>query len=93
MLSEMQKCILFIGNAVNNNFFMTFCKLFVTVKNATLLCCRYFSLQATCPLGCGDKIRFYVEHNICREEGPLPDCFRKPADIVFSVLEKVIVPV
>lgn len=65
--------------------------LFVIAKNTTLLCCRYFSLQATCPLGFGDKIRFYVEHSICREEGPQPDCFRKPADIVFYVLEKVTV--
>lgn len=31
-----------------------------------------------------------MEQNICREEGPLPDCFRKPADIVFNVLEKVL---
>lgn len=54
------------------------------------LICRYFSLQATCPLGFSDKIRFCVEQNICREEGPLPDCFRKPADIVLNVLEKVL---
>ncbi|GFG35579.1 hypothetical protein Cfor_07596 [Coptotermes formosanus] len=57
-------------------------------NDAIVLYDKYFSLQATCPLGCSDKIRFYVEHNICREEGPLPDCFRKPADIVFNVLEK-----
>ncbi|XP_023716120.1 A-kinase anchor protein 10, mitochondrial isoform X2 [Cryptotermes secundus] len=57
-------------------------------NDAIVLYDKYFSLQATCPLGYSDKIRFYVEHNICREEGPLPDCFRKPADIVFHVLEK-----
>jgi hypothetical protein len=89
----MQKSVTLTESAVNNNFFMTCCKLFVIAKNVTLLHCRYFSLQATCPLGCSDKIRFYVEHNICREEGPLPDCFRKPADIVFNVLEKVTIPV
>jgi A-kinase anchor protein 10 len=57
-------------------------------NDAIVLYDKYFSLQATCPLGFSDKIRFYVEHNICREEGPQPDCFRKPADIVFYVLEK-----
>jgi hypothetical protein len=91
--SEMQKSISWTENAVSNNFFITFCKLCVIAKNVTLLCCRYFSLQATCSLGCSDKIRFYVEHNICREEGPLPDCFRKPVDIVFNALEKVIIHV
>lgn len=73
-------------------FILTCCLSFSIAKKAALFCCRYFSLQATCPLGYSDKIRFYVEHNICREEGPLPDCFRKPADIVFNVLEKVVVP-
>ncbi|XP_069689264.1 A-kinase anchor protein 10, mitochondrial isoform X2 [Periplaneta americana] len=57
-------------------------------NDAIVLYDKYFSLQATSPLGFNDKIRFNVEHNICREEGPLPDCFRKPADIVFYVLEK-----
>jgi hypothetical protein len=50
---------------------------------------RYFSLQATSPLGFSDKVRFDVEQNICREEGPLPDCFERPARVVLNVLEKV----
>lgn len=52
---------------------------------------RYFSLQATMPLGFSDKIRFQVEQNICREdgEGPQPDCFDKPCKIVYNFLNKV----
>ncbi|KAJ9593957.1 hypothetical protein L9F63_014598 [Diploptera punctata] len=57
-------------------------------NDAIVLYDKYFSLQATCPLGFNDKIRFDIEQNICREEGPLPDCFRRPADIVFYVLQK-----
>ncbi|KDR13154.1 hypothetical protein L798_11338, partial [Zootermopsis nevadensis] len=59
-------------------------------NDAIVLYDKYFSLQATCPLGFSDRIRFFVEQNICREDGPLPDCFSKPADIVFNVLEKVL---
>lgn len=52
---------------------------------------RYFSLQATMPLGFSDKIRFHVEQNICREDesGPQPDCFDKPSKIVYNFLNKV----
>lgn len=52
---------------------------------------RYFSLQATMPLGFSDKIRFHVEQNICREDesGPQPDCFDKPNKIVYNFLNKV----
>nr|CAD7260660.1 unnamed protein product [Timema shepardi] len=49
---------------------------------------RFFSLQATSPLGFNDRVRIEMEHNICREEGPLPDCFQKPVKIVTKVLEK-----
>lgn len=52
---------------------------------------RYFSLQATNPLGFSDQVRFEVEANICREEGPLPDCFLKPVKILTQYLEKVII--
>ena len=30
-----------------------------------------------------------MEGNICQENGPLPDCFSKPRDIVLHTLEKV----
>ncbi|XP_042908633.1 A-kinase anchor protein 10, mitochondrial [Parasteatoda tepidariorum] len=49
---------------------------------------KYFSLQATIPLGFSDAIRFEVEMNICGEEGPNPDCFLKPVKILTQYLEK-----
>ncbi|KAF4524262.1 hypothetical protein B566_EDAN008810 [Ephemera danica] len=57
-------------------------------NDAIILYDKYFSLQATSPLGFSDKVRFDVEQNICREEGPLPDCFAQAANIVLLVLEK-----
>lgn len=54
-----------------------------------VICCRYFSLQASHPLGFDDKTRFEVEGNICREEGPLPSCFAKTHHIAFRTIEKV----
>lgn len=54
---------------------------------------RYFSLQASSPLGFPDNLRFEVESNICREEGPLPDCFAKPRHIVLRTIEVVSITV
>ncbi|XP_043525620.1 A-kinase anchor protein 10, mitochondrial isoform X2 [Frieseomelitta varia] len=56
--------------------------------DALIIYDKYFSLQATMPLGFSDKIRFQVEQNICREngEGPEPDCFDKPCRIVYNFL-------
>ncbi|KAI4460925.1 a-kinase anchor protein [Holotrichia oblita] len=36
-------------------------------NDAVVLYDKYFSLQAHCPLGFGDKVRFAVEQNICDE--------------------------
>lgn len=60
--------------------------------DAMVLYDKYFSLQATEPLGFDDKIRLEVESNICREGGPLPDCFAKPKNMVLRVIEKVYFP-
>lgn len=49
---------------------------------------KYFSLQATSPLGFSDAVRLEVEQNICREEGPLPSCFDKPVMVLLQYLEK-----
>lgn len=57
-------------------------------SDAIVLYDKYFSLQATCPLGFSDKVRLEVEQNICRDGGPLPDCFKKPINIVLHYLEK-----
>ncbi|KAF7381004.1 hypothetical protein HZH68_015879 [Vespula germanica] len=63
-------------------------------SDALIIYDKYFSLQATTPLGFNDKIRFDVEQNICREdgEGPLPDCFDKPCKIVYKFLNKHYLP-
>lgn len=56
--------------------------------DAVILYDKYFSLQAICPLGFGDKIRFLVEENICRENGPECDCFHQPIRLVEYVLDR-----
>ena len=68
------------------------CNIFFVQRtsNSNSIFFRYFSLQATEPLGFDDTIRFEVEGSICRENGPLPDCFSKPRDIVLHTLEKVL---
>ncbi|XP_018317287.1 A-kinase anchor protein 10, mitochondrial [Mycetomoellerius zeteki] len=64
-------------------------------SDAVIIYEKYFSLQATMPLGFSDKIRFHVEQNICREDegGPQPDCFDKPSKIVYNFLDKHYLPV
>lgn len=57
-------------------------------NDAIILYDKYFSLQATCPLGFGDKIRFQIEENICHESGLQPDCFHQPIRLVEYVLDK-----
>lgn len=57
-------------------------------SDAVVLYDKYFSLQAHCPLGFSDKIRFAVEQNICGEHGFMSDCFHLPLKIVEKVLGK-----
>ncbi|EFA10548.1 A-kinase anchor protein 10, mitochondrial [Tribolium castaneum] len=57
-------------------------------NDAVVLYDKYFSLQAHCPLGFGDKVRFEIEQNICGENGLVLDCFKLPLKIVEQVLEK-----
>lgn len=56
--------------------------------DAVVLYDKYFSLQAHCPLGFSDKVRFAVEQNICGENGLILDCFHLPLTIVENVLDK-----
>ena len=53
--------------------------------------CRYFSLQATCPLHLGDEVRVAVEMSICceNEDGPQADCFSLPMYHVYTIIEQV----
>lgn len=57
-------------------------------SDAIVLYEKYFSLQATCPLGFSDKIRVEIEHNICNENGPPPTCFSRPLKILLMFLDK-----
>ncbi|XP_068629756.1 A-kinase anchor protein 10, mitochondrial [Battus philenor] len=55
-------------------------------EDAIVLYDKYFSLQATKPLGFPTEIRLQVESDICREEGPLATCFDLPYKIIFKTL-------
>ncbi|XP_067350184.1 A-kinase anchor protein 10, mitochondrial isoform X2 [Channa argus] len=61
-------------------------------NDAMILYDKYFSLQATNPLGFGDPVRMEIESNICREGGPLPDCFTTPLRQAWMTMEKVYMP-
>ncbi|XP_054749210.2 A-kinase anchor protein 10, mitochondrial-like [Lytechinus pictus] len=61
-------------------------------NDAMVLYDKYFSLQATSPLGFDDKIRFEVESNICREGGPLATCFSTPMRQTYTTLETMHFP-
>jgi len=57
-------------------------------NDAVILYDKYFSLQALCPLGFSDKVRFAVEQNICGETGLVDDCFHLPLKIIENVLDR-----
>ncbi|KAM6970499.1 A-kinase anchor protein 10, mitochondrial isoform 2-T2 [Aplochiton taeniatus] len=61
-------------------------------NDAMILYDKYFSLQATNPLGFDDSVRMEIESNICREGGPLPDCFTTPLRQAWTTMEKVFMP-
>ena len=47
-------------------------------------------MQATVPLGFDDVTRIEIENSICREGGPLPECFTYPMEHVLCLLEEVL---
>lgn len=51
---------------------------------------KFFSLQATHPIGFPTDIRLKIESDICREGGPLPTCFDLPYQIVFKTLTQYV---
>ncbi|XP_043910260.1 A-kinase anchor protein 10, mitochondrial [Protopterus annectens] len=61
-------------------------------NDAMILYDKYFSLQATHPLGFDDAVRLEIESNICREGGPLPNCFMTPLRQAWTTMEKVYLP-
>jgi len=56
--------------------------------DAMVLYDKYFSMQASSPLGFNDSIRLHVENNICSDGGPDQGCFHKPLEIIVKYLEK-----
>ena len=46
-------------------------------------------MQASLPLGVDDATRIEIENSICREGGPLSDCFSSPMELVLCLLEEV----
>uniref|UniRef100_A0A0B8RQD6 A-kinase anchor protein 10 n=1 Tax=Philothamnus irregularis TaxID=1899461 RepID=A0A0B8RQD6_9SAUR len=61
-------------------------------NDAMILYDKYFSLQSTHPLGFDDSVRLEIESNICREGGPLPNCFTTPLRQAWTTMEKVFLP-
>ncbi|XP_013930878.1 PREDICTED: A-kinase anchor protein 10, mitochondrial, partial [Thamnophis sirtalis] len=61
-------------------------------NDAMILYDKYFSLQSTHPLGFDDSVRMEIESNICREGGPLPNCFTTPLRQAWTTMEKVFLP-
>lgn len=62
------------------------------LDDAMIIYDKYFSMQASVPLGVDDVTRIEIENNICREGGPLPDCFSAPMEHVLCILEEVFFP-
>ena len=60
-------------------FWYTGVELFVSV-------CRYFSLQASEPLGMGDGVRVEVESRICDDRGPRADSYLPPQLIAYDIM-------
>ncbi|XP_059057100.1 A-kinase anchor protein 10, mitochondrial [Achroia grisella] len=58
--------------------------------DAIVLYDKYFSLQATSPVGFPTEIRLNIESNICRVGGPLYTCFDLSHQMVFKTLTKYV---
>lgn len=57
-----------------------------TQQDALVVYEKYFSLQATNPVGITTNVRLKVESEICRDGGPLYSCFDEPYQIIFVTL-------
>ncbi|VVC99255.1 unnamed protein product [Leptidea sinapis] len=58
--------------------------------DAIVLYEKYFSLQASSPIGFPTEIRLQVESDICREEGPVFTCFDIPYIIIYKTLSNYV---
>lgn len=61
-----------------------------TQADAIVIYEKYFSLQATNPIGFPTDIRLQIESEICRENGPLQSCFDTPYRIVYKTLTQFV---
>jgi len=59
----------------------------ITTHDAMILYDKFFSMQATTPLGFDSTVRLEVENNICQETGPGPQCFARPLEITVGYME------
>ncbi|CAH3021848.1 unnamed protein product [Porites evermanni] len=62
------------------------------LEDAMIIYDKYISMQASVPLGVDDITRIEIENKICREGGPLPDCFSCLMEHVLCLLEEVFFP-
>jgi A-kinase anchor protein 10 len=53
---------------------------------------RFFSLNATDPLGVDEATRVNIESNICAEGGIKVDCFDRAIHLVFTALDQYYFP-
>lgn len=60
----------------------------VAQQDAMIIYDKFFSLQALRPLNLSDGVRLEVEGAICREGGPLPDCFVLPRSLLLYKMEQ-----
>ncbi|XP_022114338.2 A-kinase anchor protein 10, mitochondrial [Pieris rapae] len=58
--------------------------------DAIVLYEKYFSLQATSPIGFSTDIRLKIESNICREEGTIATCFDIAYIVVYNTLNNYV---
>ncbi|CAH2990649.1 unnamed protein product [Chilo suppressalis] len=58
--------------------------------DAIILYDKYFSLQATSPIGFPQYIRLKIESDICIDNGPHHTCFDLPYRIVFKTLSRYV---
>ena len=62
----------FVLSAIN---FHQSLQLKTSQADAMVLYEKYFSMQATSPLGFNDSVRLQIENNICSKGGPYQSCF------------------
>ena len=53
---------------------------------------RYFSMKCDTRLIHDDKLRIVLENNICREDGPQPNCFCIPMSYAWTALNDIFMP-